>query len=885
MQITEAPAFLARWSLKAPRLVLFLGFLVTLAAGWLASGLALKNDIASLLPDKAPQVRLVREILEQMEGVGFQTVIAVSPDKKANRRFLKALKKRVLSEYWRPSHSALKTMQKDYERLGQLLRDSLQATDKASPTRLSQLKEQTRQLDQARLVEYAFHKNDRSFFEKRQLLFLTSKELKTLYERIAKKIKHELKKRQPGYVDLLGEPDPGLYTDDIEKKYKSELKKIPQRIEIKHKDNFLSGLLIRPLGAATDFAFSEKLVDTLNRLIKELDPKKFHPKMEISSAGPYVRNLREYTGASTELAKSFSITFVLLIALLLFFFRRKRVLLLIPVPLVMGTAWSFGLTYLTIGHLNVITGLIGALLLGLGVDYGVYLLDRYWTERRNGHDVETAIEISYRTTGAAITTAALTTSAGFFALLVCGFKGFSEFGFISGAGVLMCLTAMSTIMPALMKLLEDYKEQIPPAPLWTGVAVGGRRDFPFAKPLVGLALLVLLVVPFTIRYVPFEFNMKALSYQDDYFAVHEKRWKLLEPKVMQSISPILYKVSNEKQARALTKALQAYGDKHAKAHPKEPKMVREAYSIFRFVPSGQQDKMVWIRKIKTLLKRNNVDDFVEDMPKKAKFFKEFKPRFNVKPFTFRELPAALRRDLVFYDPDDFQKVKNFLVIVASDRDMFNGRVTQKVNEFLKPLKVEGKTWLFSGEGVIFAVLLDILTIEGAIAVIASLFVVALVVLLDLRNLRLMLLSLWPLMTGLLGMTILLVLLDVRLNIFNMLVLPALLGISVDSGVHILHRYRERPDLGTFGVQRDLFGPLSLASLTTVISFATSVTSKHLGMRSIGILAVIGLLVGLFAALVLLPALMELVFRRFPLKEHEVHMSSEDLAAVMKKQES
>ena len=114
-----------------------------------------------------------------------------------------------------------------------------------------------------------------------------------------------------------------------------------------------------------------------------------------------------------------------------------------------------------------------------------------------------------------------------------------------------------------------------------------------------------------------------------------------------------------------------------------------------------------------------------------------------------------------------------------------------------------------------------------------------------------------------------------------MVLPALLGISVDSGVHILHRYRERPALGTLGVQRELLGPLSLASLTTVISFATSVTSKHLGMRSIGILAVIGLLVGLFAALVLLPALMELVFRRFPLKEHELHMSSKDLAAVMK----
>ena len=60
--------------------------------------------------------------------------------------------------------------------------------------------------------------------------------------------------------------------------------------------------------------------------------------------------------------------------------------------------------------------------------------------------------------------------------------------------------------------------------------------------------------------------------------------------------------------------------------------------------------------------------------------------------------------------------------------------------------------------------------------------------------------------------------------------------------------------------------MTTAVLTTVISFASTVIARHAGIRGIGILAVVGLLMGLISALFFLPAMMQVLFARFPLSD-------------------
>ena len=98
-----------------------------------------------------------------------------------------------------------------------------------------------------------------------------------------------------------------------------------------------------------------------------------------------------------------------------------------------------------------------------------------------------------------------------------------------------------------------------------------------------------------------------------------------------------------------------------------------------------------------------------------------------------------------------------------------------------------------------------------------------------------------------------VLAQIPLNFANIIVLPLILGIGVDSGIHLVHRHRlgrERNLLATSTAQAVLF-----SALTTGVSFATLAFSNHLGIASLGQLLSVGIGLMLAANILVLPAIL------------------------------
>ena len=85
--------------------------------------------------------------------------------------------------------------------------------------------------------------------------------------------------------------------------------------------------------------------------------------------------------------------------------------------------------------------------------------------------------------------------------------------------------------------------------------------------------------------------------------------------------------------------------------------------------------------------------------------------------------------------------------------------------------------------------IDHIAVAG-LAVLLTFGVVFVIVLLDFRNLKETLLVLTPLLLGVLWMVGAMFVFGMKLNFFNMVVLPSAIGIGVDHGVHIYHRYKE-----------------------------------------------------------------------------------------------
>jgi predicted RND superfamily exporter protein len=141
--------------------------------------------------------------------------------------------------------------------------------------------------------------------------------------------------------------------------------------------------------------------------------------------------------------------------------------------------------------------------------------------------------------------------------------------------------------------------------------------------------------------------------------------------------------------------------------------------------------------------------------------------------------------------------------------------------------------------------------------------IALVV--DFRNLRDTVLALLPPLAGAVLMAGTMALLQVDFNPLNLIVLPLVLGIGVDGGIHIVHDYRRQVAAGSkeYSPSGETLKGVILTSLTSIVGFGSLMIAGHQGLVSVGLVMAIGVASCLLVALIPLPALLTLVARHQP----------------------
>jgi predicted RND superfamily exporter protein len=123
--------------------------------------------------------------------------------------------------------------------------------------------------------------------------------------------------------------------------------------------------------------------------------------------------------------------------------------------------------------------------------------------------------------------------------------------------------------------------------------------------------------------------------------------------------------------------------------------------------------------------------------------------------------------------------------------------------------------------------------------------------LDLRRPRWVLLAVAPTALTMLALPWLLRALGIALDPISVMALPVILGVGVDSGVHMVHRFRaEHGD-----VARTVAGTgraVVLTSLTTLAAFATLMLAHHRGLASFGSVLAVGVSAALAFSVLVLP---------------------------------
>ncbi|MBW2716454.1 MAG: MMPL family transporter, partial [Deltaproteobacteria bacterium] len=545
-----------------------------------------------------------------------------------------------------------------------------------------------------------------------------------------------------------------------------------------------------------------------------------------------------------------------------------------------------------IGHLNMISVCFAVLFIGLGVDFGIHLCIRYRELLAGGLEHAAALRETAGDVGSSIFLCAITTAIGFFAFVPTDFVGVAELGLISGTGMFISLFCTLTLLPALLSLR--------PLPVGRGYAVGRSwsnasfANLPLRHPrairitalVMGLGAILLLPKA--------RFDNNPLNVRDPSSESVRTFNELLEkgassPWSLNAVAPSL------ESAQLLAERLGALD------------VVERVVTVSDYVPTDQDNKLGIIEDVAMFVAPLPGPDGVDPLPSLAE-------QVGALDDLSRELgrlqdsgehselvasASRLRPALDLYlrrleaSPDPTREIE---VLQSSmlgslpeqlrilDAALSAGHVTlEKLPDAIleRMITADGRVRIqifprddLNDHAALAAFVDGVKTIAPEVAGSASEILesgrsvvraLTQAMLSAFVAITLFLLILWRRVddTALVLIPLLLasaltvaaaVLADIPFNFADVIVLPLLLGIGVDSGIHLVHRVRVVADGELNLLATSTARAVTYSALTTIASFGSLGLATHLGLATLGRLLTIGVGFTLVCNLIVLPAL-------------------------------
>ncbi len=621
-----------------------------------------------------------------------------------------------------------------------------------------------------------------------------------------------------------------------------------------------------------------------------------HPAVEIGLTGKPVLQADELMTSTGDTTRSFAVGLALVAALCVVVYRDWRRPLLALIAFAMAIAWTHGVAALLVGRLTLLSMVFMLVLIGAGLDYGIHVISRY-TEFRATQDIRASVRSTLRTAAVGTLTGAATSAAVFLLALLSSFQGLRELGIVAGAGLVLCALAMVTTLPALLVLADSSLTPAPPRDLAIpGRSIGRSKRRAWWALGVGGAIVVaaLVVAPIHLR---FESNLLKLQAQ----GLESVAW---EHRVLDDSASLSWfaAVIADDEAEALAAI------ERARAEP-EIGFVR---SVFDLVPPRSEEREALRATFRaratapptaigdqgsaSALTPERVERLAERVraartlatgsishAERARLTAIMQGLIALGDRLRRE-PDATRADLQSAIAASRRAATHLIEGDGTDlRDALpaalRARLISPTGRYLVSLVPKEDTWELEPLGRFVAAMRRVdpdatgvpITQSESIAdmtraflliSIASTLAVALITWLDFRRLRPVLLCVGTLAAGIAITVGLLAALDIPLSLANFFGIPILIGLGIDSNIHLLHRAEEphpasEADDGAveFGGTRSA---VIFTSLTTAIGFGGQIFASHQGMQGLGWIMAIGSLVCLATSLWLLPALLRVL---------------------------
>jgi len=644
-------------------------------------------------------------------------------------------------------------------------------------------------------------------------------------------------------------------------------------------DHRMMLLLGKPVSSPQNIEFNKRLVSVVNAEIDalrpewpDLNPGGDQPFPEVLLGGRYVIALGDEALIRRDAITNFLTSFLGVLILFLFAFRRFGVLSYAFFPLFSGLLLTFAFSYLAFGVLNSATSGVAALLIGLGIDFVIVSYGRFVEERHAGVPFDEALARMNGSSGRAVFIGAVTSAATFYSFAMTEFTGLSQMGVLTGTGILFCMVAVLYLLPALLAWSHDRHEARQRGQRLYLHDLGStwlvRTALRHPRAMLGVGLAITLLAGWLATGLRFEDSVKAMRPEGN---PGTEVWDEVSERFGSGFEQMSMVVSGDRLEDVLELAHETSLEAEALV---DAGIINSFDGIDSVIPppSQQAAALEWLASERASgldverIRRSFTASLTAAGLRSGPFeggldmFEAAIARSEpIGLDDFRESTQASRlldRYLV-QTPDGWRSA----VYLYPPPVVWKREAPPEAHAAAARL---GDNVELTGANVISAFLRHRVLADAKLAAGVGFVLVALLLWFDFRNLKDTALALIPLMIGIVWMLGGMAVMGVAMNFMNIFVTTMIIGIGVDYGVHMLHRYRElagSPKAAYTAGLGETGKAIVLAALSTIVGFGSLSLSHYPGLQSMGKVAILGAVCTGLVAISILPGYLSLRIAR------------------------
>ncbi len=683
-----------------------------------------------------------------------------------------------------------------------------------------------------------------------------------------------------------------------------------------------STLLVRakPTAAAShDITFSQKVTNSARRAVSKLktNPQYDEDLFEIGLTGSFVMNTERNSALRVDMLKTTIISSAGIMIAFFFALGSLFYSMLIGFPLIVAVVFSLGWAKFSVNGFNLLTTFLPALVLGLSIDYGIHLLFRYTEERSNGIPVSEAIKTTILRQGKGIFIAALTTSGVFATLIFSRSRGLVEMGIITSPGIMISFFVYLFLLPALLVAYQRWRRRKQVVVLFDYRAK--LRNFVssvlnWKTAVLVVALVISGLALFSALHLRFQFTSTDVSTEVEASIVDEKIQREFSGTGVNVGTSFVFFSDSIDQVNNLDSELQNID------------VVTSVSSIHDYLPQGLETfngsfyRGEQARDFEGLLdtlekeigkKKHyiaNVEGLIGDLSS-AQFSTTLSSQSDLSLKISHVIDQLLdiRQELLQIDPREMEseihslkssfrildtridQASGMLEDVNNSGDLFKvlpksvrSNYVTEAGEYISIAQVKESIYEsrvlnrfidqvseiadhYFGLPLIQSRLEQHIKRDFFLSSLLALVIISVVLFKGIRNLRLAVLAMIPLVLGYLWMLGGMNVLGMNFNFINIIISPLLIGIGVDDGIHLLYRWQEENETKKVKLSiLDAFSHTGLAiittSITTIAIFSSLLIARTPGLRILGLTALLGIGFAMLLSLTVLPVVLYLAFK-------------------------